>query len=60
MPDRSRRRQLRQTGPGETHPPDHLCDPIEDTATLRAIIGPPLGTGASPFVDDNKGPDGAQ
>jgi hypothetical protein len=47
-------------GPGETHPPDHLCDPIEDTATLRAIIGPPLGTGASPFVDDNKGPDGAQ
>ncbi len=36
------------------------CDPIEDTATLRAIIGPPLGTGASPFVDDNTGPDGAQ
>ena len=46
--------------PGETRPPQRLCDPIEDTATLRAIIGPPLGTGASPFVDDNTGPDGAQ
>ncbi|HXC92173.1 MAG TPA: peroxidase family protein [Stellaceae bacterium] len=46
--------------PGEAGPPQRLCDPIEDTATLRAIIGPPLGTGASPFVDDNKGPDGAQ
>jgi hypothetical protein len=41
-------------------PPHKLCDPIEDTATLRAIIGPPLGTGASPFVDDNTGPDGVQ
>jgi Animal haem peroxidase len=46
--------------PGETDAPQHLCDPIQDTATLRAIIGPPLGTGASPFVDDNTGPDGAQ
>jgi hypothetical protein len=27
---------------------------------LRSIIGPPLGTGASPFVDDNTGPDGTQ
>ena len=44
--------------PGEPKPPQQLCDPIEDTATLRAIIGPPLGTGASPFVDDNTGPDG--
>ncbi len=41
-------------------PPRKLCDPIEDSATLRAIIGPPLGTGASPFVDDNTGPDGSQ
>jgi hypothetical protein len=46
--------------PGETGPPQQLCDPIDDTATLRAIIGPPLGAGASPFVDDNTGPDGAQ
>ena len=46
--------------PGETRPPQQLCDPIANTATLRAIIGPPLGTGASPFVDDNTGPDGAQ
>ncbi len=45
--------------PGEAGPPQRLCDPIEDTATLRAIIGPQLGTGASPFVDDNTGPDGA-
>ncbi len=45
---------------GENSPPQQLCDPIEDTATLRAIIGPPLGTGVSPFVDDNTGPDGAQ
>jgi len=35
-------------------------DRHDDTATLRAIIGPPLGAGASPFVDDNTGPDGAQ
>ena len=46
--------------PGAQRPPSRLCDPIEDTATLRAIIGPPLGSGASPFVDDNTGPDGAQ
>ena len=46
--------------PGETHPPERLCRPIENTPTLRAIIGPPLGTGASPFVDDNTGPDGTQ
>lgn len=45
---------------GEVRPPAQLCKPIEDTPSLRAIIGPPLGTGASPFVDDNKGPDGAQ
>ena len=44
--------------PGAAHPPDRLCDPVEDTATLRAISGAPLGTGASPFVDDNTGPDG--
>ncbi len=44
--------------PGAAHPPGRLCDPVEDTATLRAISGAPLGTGASPFVDDNTGPDG--
>ncbi len=46
--------------PGKNNPPQKLCDPIENTATLQAIIGPQLGTGASPFVDDNTGPDGAQ
>ena len=50
--------------PGETGPPQRLCDPIEDTATLRAIIGPSSVTSStpntSPFVDDNTGPDGAQ
>ncbi len=50
--------------PGETGPPQRLCDPIEDTATLRAIIGPSFVTSStpntSPFVDDNTGPDGVQ
>jgi Animal haem peroxidase len=43
--------------PGASTPPQQLCDPIEDTATLRAVIGPSRGVGASPFVDDNSGPD---
>ena len=51
------------TASGENGPPQKLCDPIEDTATLRAIIGPPSVTATpntSPFVDDNTGPDGMQ
>jgi hypothetical protein len=52
------------TAPGENGPPQKLCDPIEDTATLRAIIGPSAVTSTtpntSPFVDDNTGPDGVQ
>jgi hypothetical protein len=40
--------------PGQAHAPTRMCDPIEFDATLSAIIGPQLGTGASPFVDDNK------
>jgi Animal haem peroxidase len=43
--------------PGAHSPPQHFCRPIQDSSTLRAIIGLPLGTGASPFVDDNTGPD---
>ncbi|MBV8506478.1 MAG: hypothetical protein JOZ11_11820 [Alphaproteobacteria bacterium] len=46
--------------PGEAHPPMQMCEPIEFNPTLRAIIGPQLGTGASPFVDDNKTADLAQ
>ncbi len=46
--------------PGRSHPPEQLCAPVEDNATLNAIIGPQLGAGASPFVDDNTGPDGTQ
>ena len=37
-----------------------MCEPIEFNPTLSAIIGPRLGTGASPFVDDNKSADPAQ
>jgi hypothetical protein len=40
--------------PGEAHAPTEMCEPIEFDAKLSAIIGPQLGTGASPFVDDNK------
>jgi hypothetical protein len=40
--------------PGQAQPPTQLCEPIEFTPTLSAIIGPQLGTGASPLVDDNK------
>jgi hypothetical protein len=40
--------------------PDAPCAAVEDTRTLEAIAGPQLGTGRSPFVDDNTGPDGAQ
>lgn len=39
---------------GEANPPMRMCEPIEFDANLSAIIGPQLGTGASPFVDDNK------
>jgi Animal haem peroxidase len=46
--------------PGALHPPEQLCAPVKDTATLNAIMGPQLGAGVSPFVDDNTGPDGAQ
>ena len=46
--------------PGALHPPEQLCAPVEDTATLNAIMGPQLDTGVSPFVDDNRGPEGAQ
>ena len=46
--------------PGKAHAPMQLCEPIEFNPTLSAIIGPRLGTGASPFVDDNKNTDPAQ
>ncbi|MGH7048386.1 MAG: peroxidase family protein, partial [Stellaceae bacterium] len=46
--------------PGGSHPPERLCSPVEDNPTLDAIIGPSLGYGVSPFVDDNTGPDGSQ
>jgi hypothetical protein len=49
-----------QPAPGASHPPEQLCAPVEDNPTLDAIIGPQLGAGVSPFVDDNTGPDGAQ
>jgi hypothetical protein len=45
---------------GEARAPIQMCQPIEFDATLSAIIGPQLGTGASPFVDDNKSVDPAQ
>jgi hypothetical protein len=45
---------------GHSHAPREMCRPIQFDATLSAIIGPPLGTGASPFVDDNKSTDPAQ
>jgi Animal haem peroxidase len=43
--------------PGQAQPPTQMCEPIEFDPTLSAIIGPQLGTGASPFVDDNKSAD---
>ncbi len=46
--------------PGEANAPMQMCEPIEFNPTLSAIIGPRLGTGASPFVDDNKTADLAQ
>jgi len=46
--------------PGKAHAPMQMCEPIEFNPTLSAIIGPRLGTGASPFVDDNKSADPAQ
>ena len=49
-----------QPAPGASAPPGQLCAPVVDNPTLNAIIGPQLGTGVSPFVDDNTGPEGAQ
>ena len=49
-----------QPAPGASDPPERLCAPVVDNPTLNAIIGPQLGAGVSPFVDDNTGPDGAQ
>jgi hypothetical protein len=46
--------------PGRAHPPTQLCRPIEFNSTLSAIIGPQLGTGASPFVDDKVSEDPIQ
>jgi hypothetical protein len=54
--NRARCRQLRDAGPGR----GARAEPIEFNPTLSAIIGPRLGTGASPFVDDNKTADPAQ
>jgi hypothetical protein len=45
---------------GEAQAPTQMCEPIEFDAALSAMIGPQLGTGASPFVDDNKIADPAQ
>ena len=47
-------------GPGRAQAPSQLCRPIEFDAKLSAVIGPQLGAGASPFVDDNKAPDPGQ
>jgi hypothetical protein len=49
-----------QPAPGASHPPEQLCAPVVDNPTLNAIIGPQLGAGVSPFVDDNTGPEGSQ
>ena len=46
--------------PGKAHAPTQMCEPIEFDPILSAIIGPQLGNGASPFVDDNKIVDAAQ
>jgi hypothetical protein len=45
---------------GQAHAPAQMCEPMEFNPTLSTIIGPRLGTGASPFVDDNKSLDPAQ
>jgi len=45
---------------GFSPPPTQPCSPVQATFTLEQITGPQLGTGNSPFVDDNRGPDGAQ
>ena len=49
-----------EPAPGASDPPERLCAPVVDNPTLNAIIGPQLGAGVSPFVDDNTGPEGAQ
>ena len=41
-------------------PPEHRCDAVIDTPLIESIIGPSVGTGQSPFVDDQSGPDGVQ
>jgi Animal haem peroxidase len=43
--------------PGEAHAPTQMCEPIGFDVKLSVVIGPRLGTGASPFVDDNKSAD---
>jgi hypothetical protein len=40
--------------PGLLEAPRNMCQAIEFTSTISAMIGPEFGTGASPFVDDNK------
>jgi hypothetical protein len=45
---------------GSPEPPQNMCRAIEFTPTISAIIGRPLGAGASPFVDDNKIADDTQ
>jgi hypothetical protein len=49
-----------QPAPGASDPPERLCASVVDNPTLNAIIGPQLGTGVSPFVDDNTGAEGSQ
>jgi heme peroxidase len=46
--------------PGQTRAPTQMCRPIAFDSALSAVIGPQLGTGASPFVDDNKSVDPTQ
>ena len=41
-------------------PPTQSCNPVIDTPLLDSIIGPRLGVGQSPFVDNQSGPEGAQ
>jgi hypothetical protein len=45
---------------GSPEPPQNMCRAIEFTPAISAIIGLPLGAGASPFVDDNKVADDTQ
>jgi heme peroxidase len=40
--------------PGQSDPPQNMCGSLEFTPLMAGIIGPSFGSGASPFVDDNK------